>query len=194
MSDRRDGAAQLRAAAAGVVVFVAVAAAVQSFTHITGLGRTHGQIGLDPTLLALSVDGLIVAMSLVILHEARRGRRAPALAYVMLWAGIGATVAANVIFGLPYGLVGCAVSAWPAIAFVGAVHVVMNVARSWSAATDTTTAAKVAASSAEAARLAYAASAEAASPLSERALADRFGIPRTQAKKIRAELNGNAHV
>jgi hypothetical protein len=115
----------------------------------------------------------------------------------MLWAGIGATVAANVIYGIPYGLVGGAVSAWPAVAFIGAVHVVMHVARFWAPATDTTTVAQVAATSAEAARVAYAASAAAASPLSERALADRFGIPRTQAKKIRAELaplNGSSHV
>ena len=43
-------------------------------------------------LLPLSVDGLILAASLVLLHEARNDRDAPRLARFMLWLGIAATI------------------------------------------------------------------------------------------------------
>lgn len=57
-------------------------------------------------LLPLSVDGLILAASLVLLHEARNGRGAPALARLMLWLCIGATVGANIAYGAGFGLLG----------------------------------------------------------------------------------------
>jgi hypothetical protein len=52
------------------------------------------------------VDGLILAASLMPLHEARNGRDAPGLARFMLWLGIGATIGANVAYGAGYGLLG----------------------------------------------------------------------------------------
>jgi hypothetical protein len=45
--------------------------------HIYGLGRFYGQDGAAARLLPLSVDGPIMAASLVLLHEVRNGRRAP---------------------------------------------------------------------------------------------------------------------
>jgi hypothetical protein len=50
-------------------------------SHIYDLGRAHGQDGSPARLLPLSVD-LILAASLVLLHEARNGRDAPRLARV----------------------------------------------------------------------------------------------------------------
>src|SRR5215472_10528968 len=70
----------IRAATAAVVAAVAAFAAVVSYSHVFDLGRLHGQSGTAARLLPLSVDGLIVAASLVLLHEARNGRPAPALA------------------------------------------------------------------------------------------------------------------
>lgn len=49
-------------------------------------------------------------------------------------------------------------------------------------------AATVAATAKDAAKMAYAPSATATNPLSERKLADRFGIPRSRARRIRAEI------
>jgi hypothetical protein len=69
------------------------------------------------------VDGLILAASLVLLHEAHNGRDAPGLARVMLWLGIGATIGA---YGAGYGLLGALISAWPAVAFIGAVELMMQ--------------------------------------------------------------------
>jgi hypothetical protein len=65
-------------ATAAVVCAVAAFAAVVSYSHIYGLGRAHGQDGTAARLLPLSVDGLILAALLVLLHEARNGRDAPA--------------------------------------------------------------------------------------------------------------------
>ena len=93
----------LRAATAAVVTAVASFAAIVSYSHVFDLGRVHGQSGTAARLLPLSVDGLILAASLVLLHEARNGRPAPALARVMLWLGVAATLAANALYGLAWG-------------------------------------------------------------------------------------------
>jgi Protein of unknown function (DUF2637) len=63
-----------------VVLAVAAFAAVVSFSHIHDLGRAHGQSGTAARLLPLSADRLILAASLVLLHEAHNGRPVPALA------------------------------------------------------------------------------------------------------------------
>ena len=187
----------LRTGMASVVVGVAGVAAVQSFSHIYWLARTHGQEQLDSVLMPLGVDGLIVAMTLVLLEQVRQGKRAPRLAYAMLWLGILATVGANILFGIRYGIVGSIVSAWPAVAFLGAVHVMTEVAGTWQSgpATVPVWSSEQAAEGAdppldpiEAARQAYLASVEAESPLSERRLARQFGISRPKAKQIRQSL------
>jgi Protein of unknown function (DUF2637) len=125
----RDADGLIRLATAAVVTAVAVFAAVVSFAHIYDLGRANGQSGIAARLLPLSVDGLILAASLVLLHEARNQRPAPGLARWMLWLGIAATVAANVAYGLPFGVAGAIISAWPAVSFVGAVEMMMLMVR-----------------------------------------------------------------
>jgi Protein of unknown function (DUF2637) len=60
----------IRFTTAAVVCAVAAFAAVVSYSHIYGLGRAHGQDGTAARMLPLSVDGLIMAASLVLLHEA----------------------------------------------------------------------------------------------------------------------------
>ena len=119
----------IRFATAAVVCAVAAVAAVVSYSHIYGLGRAHGQDGTAARLLPLSVDGLILAASLVLLHEARNGRDAPRLARLMLWLGIAATIGANIAYGAGYGLVGALISAWPAVAFIGSVEIAMQQVR-----------------------------------------------------------------
>ena len=119
----------IRFAATAVVCAVAAFAAVVSYSHIYDLGRARGQDGTAARLLPLSVDGLILAASLVLLHEARNGRDAPGLARLMLWLGIGATIGANLAYGAGYGLLGALISAWPAVVFIGAVELVMQLVR-----------------------------------------------------------------
>ena len=119
----------IRASTAAVVTAVAAFAAVVSYSHIYDLGRAHGQSGTAARLLPLSVDGLILAASLVMLHEARNRRQAPPLARFMLALGVAATVAANMAYGSGYGTLGAVISAWPAVAFIGAVEMVMGMVR-----------------------------------------------------------------
>ena len=103
----------IRFTTAAVVSAVAAFATVVSDSHIYGLGRAHGPDGTAARLLPLSVDGLVLAASLVLLHEARNDRDAPALARFMLWLGISATIGANIAYGAGYGLLGALISAWP---------------------------------------------------------------------------------
>jgi DNA-binding transcriptional regulator YdaS (Cro superfamily) len=185
----------IRFATAAVVCAVAAFAAVVSYSHIYGLGRAHGQDGTAARLLPLSVDGLILAASLVLLHEARNGRDAPRLARLMLWLGIGATVGANIAFGAGYGLLGALISAWPAVAFIGSVEIAMQQVRRARAPRLATTGRVVPGDVEQAVRAAYAASVAAGQPLSQRAMAERFGLSRRKVSQlvtsVRAESNGH---
>ena len=124
-----DGDMVIRVLAAVVVLAVAAFAAIVSYSHIFELGSHHGQDGTAARLLPLSVDGLIAAASLVMLHAARRELRVPWLARAMLALGVAATVAANVGYGLPFGWLAAVVSAWPAVAFVGSVEMAVRFVR-----------------------------------------------------------------
>ena len=170
----------IRFATAAVVCAVAAFAAVVSYSHIYGLGRAHGQDGTAARLLPLSVDGLILAASLVLLHEARNGRDAPRLARFMLWLGIGATIGANIADGAGYGLLGALISAWPAVAFIGSVEIAMQQvrrARLPRAASSVPAVPRVPGDVEQAVRAAYAASVAAGQPLSQRAMAGGSGCP-----------------
>jgi hypothetical protein len=193
-----NGDRVIRFATAAVVCAVAAFAAVVSYSHIYRLGRAHGQDGTAARLLPLSVDGLILAASLVLLHEARNGRDAPPLARLMLWLGI-ATIGANIAYGAGYGLLGALISAWPAVAFIGSVEIAMQQvrrARVPRAATTRSAAPEAPGDVEQAVRAAYAASVAAGQPLSQRAMAERFGLSRRRVSplitSVTFESNGHA--
>ena len=180
---------------AAVVCAVAAFAAVVSYSHIYGLGRDRGQDGAAARLLPLSVDGLILAASLVLLHEARNGRDAPPLARLMLWLGIGA----NIAYGAGYGLLGALISAWPAVAFIGSVEIAMQLVRrahAPRAATSAPAVAEVPGDVEQAVRAAYAASVAAGAPLSQRAIAERFGLSRRRVSQLvtQVTVESNGHM
>ena len=124
-----DGGAAIRLTAAMSVLGVAAIAAVVSYSHIYDLAVTHNESGTAARLLPVSVDGLIVSASMTLLDAARKRLDAPPVAYLMLWLGVGATVAANIAFGLPYGRLAAIVAAWPAVSFVGSVEMALTLAR-----------------------------------------------------------------
>jgi Protein of unknown function (DUF2637) len=189
----------IRCTTAAVVCAVAAFAAVVSYSHIYGLGRAHGQDGTAARLLPLSVDGLILAASLVLLHEARNDREVPQLARFMLWLGISATIGANIAYGAGYGLLGALISAWPAVAFIGAVEIAMQQVRRARAPRATTTGPAVPGVPADverAVRAAYAASVAAGQPLSQRAMAERFGLSRRKVSQLitSVSVENNGHL
>jgi peptidoglycan/LPS O-acetylase OafA/YrhL len=85
----------IRITTALAVAAVAAVAAVISYRHAYELVSTHGETGLTARLVPFTVDGLILAASMLILDANRRGRPVPALAHWCLAAGIVATICAN---------------------------------------------------------------------------------------------------
>lgn len=200
----------IRAATAAAVLVVAAIAAVVSFVHIEHLAVTHGKAPLAAYLLPLSIDGTVAAASMVMLRAARAGLRTPWLARFMLALAVAATLLANIGYGLPFGWAGALISGWPACAFIGCAEMAIGMVRfakvASTAAAATITDPRLPASSAapatatwpsalDSAKAAYEASIRVSNPLSERALANRFGITRPHAKKVRtsAAQSANGH-
>ncbi|MFI0354495.1 DUF2637 domain-containing protein [Actinomadura sp. 9N407] len=119
----------IRWSAAVSVTVVAVIAAVISYGHAYALVIAHGETGATARALPLTVDGLIVTCSLVLLDAARCRRRAPVLAWLLLGAGIVATLGANVAHGLAHGPVGAVIAGWPALVAVGSFEMLARLIR-----------------------------------------------------------------
>lgn len=113
---------------------VAAVAAVISYRHAYELVSTHGETGLTARLMPFTVDGLILAASMLILDANRRHRPVPGLARWCLGAGILATIGANLAHGLGHGPIGALVSAWPALALAGSFELLMALIRTESQA------------------------------------------------------------
>jgi hypothetical protein len=114
----------------------------------------------------------------------------------MLWLGIGATIGANIAFDAGYGLLGALISAWPAVAFIGSVEIAMQQVRRARAPGAATIVPVVPEDMEQAVRAAYAASVAAGAPLSQRAMAERFGLSRRKVSQlvtsVSIESNGHA--
>jgi hypothetical protein len=186
------------------VALVAAFAFIVSYSHIYDLGRQHAEFGIADRLLPLSVDLLIVAATLVLWLQSRSGAELAGLERKLprgtLWGGIGATVAANIAYGLPHGWLASVISAWPGAAFVAAVElaiVAVKAGRYGLRPGESPQATPVPPDSVAAAKAAYDATLLAGNPLSRNQLTERFGITRAQADEIRepavsAALNGDS--
>jgi hypothetical protein len=124
----------IRITTALAVATVAAVAAVISYRHAYELVSTHGETGLTARLLPFTVDGLILAASMLILDANRRHQPVPPLARWCLAAGILATIGANLAHGLGHGPIGALVSAWPALALAGSFELLMTLIRTESRA------------------------------------------------------------
>jgi Protein of unknown function (DUF2637) len=127
----------IRITTAAAVATVAAVAAVISYRHAYELVSTHGETGVTARLVPFTVDGLILAASMLILDANRRHRPVPPLARWCLGAGIAATIGANLAHGLGHGPIGALVSAWPALALAGSFELLMTLIRSESRTTAT---------------------------------------------------------
>ena len=119
----------IRLTTALAVAAVAAVAAVISYRHAYELVSTHGETGLTARLMPFTVDGLVLAASMLILDASRRNQPVPALAQWCLSAGIVATTGANLAHGIGHGPIGAMVSAWPAVALAGSFEMLMTLIR-----------------------------------------------------------------
>ena len=118
-----------RYTAVAAVLAVAAVAAWVSYRHAVDVVSVHGEPGAVGRWYPVLIDGLIVAASMVILDAARHEETAPVLAWLLLWAGIAATLVVNVLAGVPSGWLGALIASWPALAFVGCYELLMMLVR-----------------------------------------------------------------
>jgi hypothetical protein len=95
------------------------------------------ETGVTARLVPFTVDGLILAASMLILDANRRHQPVPLLSHWCLGAGILATIGANLAHGLGHGPIGALVSAWPALALAGSFELLMTLIRSETRASGT---------------------------------------------------------
>lgn len=119
----------ITALAAVAVVAIAVVAAIVSYRHALTVARDHGETGATAYMTPITIDGLVVVASMVMLDAARRRQHPPVLAWCALALGIGATLAVNILYGVQHGPVGAVIAAWPAVALTIAVELLMGMIR-----------------------------------------------------------------
>jgi hypothetical protein len=105
---------KLRWAAVGTVLVLAAVAAYMSYGHLRAVAEGQGEDAA--ALFPISVDGLIVAASLVLLARRRSGLPGGVLPWAGLLLGVLATIAGNVASAEPT-TVARLVAAWPPVAF-----------------------------------------------------------------------------
>jgi Protein of unknown function (DUF2637) len=177
----------LRNLAVGALMFVALGAAIISYSHIRSMALSHGETTLDSTLLPLIVDGTVISSSLLMLRASRAGLGIPWLARAMLVASVALTVAVNVAFGWSFAAWGVLLAGWPAAAFLGNAEATIGFGHK----------AKVSgnvslnipgqpsfSNAHSAAKIAYERSVSGGNPFTAHALSTNFGISRQDAKEI----------
>ena len=124
MSARVTPGLATRVVTVAAVLLVATVAAVVSFAHMREVAARAGE-GWRAWLLPLSVDGLVVAASMVLLTRRRAGLPGGRLAWAALLGGVGASLAANIAAAEPTGTARL-VAAWPALAFAVAFELLLQ--------------------------------------------------------------------
>lgn len=113
----------VRRVTVAAVLLVALVAAVVSYAHMQEVAARSGE-DWRSYLLPLSVDGLVVAASMVLLTRHRAGVPGGWLPWCALLGAVGASLAANVAAAEPTP-VARLVAAWPAVAFAVAFELLL---------------------------------------------------------------------
>jgi len=122
ISEDRTGQADRwvsRAVGATVAGLAGIAGAI-SYSHMRQLAQEHGQAGWQAHAFPLSVEGVEIVASLVLLADRRAGRRSGRLPWAALAIGTAGNLAANVATAGP-GSVSRLIAGWPALALLIAV-------------------------------------------------------------------------
>jgi hypothetical protein len=91
-----------------------------SYSHMRQLAQDHGQAGWHAHAFPLSVDGLEIVASLVLLADRRAGRKSGWLPWAALAIGTAGSLAANVAAAGP-AVISQVIAGWPALALLIAV-------------------------------------------------------------------------
>jgi Protein of unknown function (DUF2637) len=114
-----------RTAAATVAGLTGIAGAL-SYSHMRQLAQDHGQAGWHAHAFPLSVDGIEIVASLVLLADRRAGRRSGWLPWTALAAGTAGSLAANIATAHP-DPVSRVIAGWPALALLLAVKLLAGI-------------------------------------------------------------------
>lgn len=114
-----------RTAAVTVAGLAGIAGAL-SYSHMRQLAEDHGQAGWHAHAFPLSVDGIEIVASLVLLADRRAGHRAGMLPWAALIIGTAGSLAANVATAGP-GAVSRIIAGWPAVALLIAVKLLSGI-------------------------------------------------------------------
>jgi hypothetical protein len=132
-ADASSVAAQVRPAdrwisrtAAVTVAGLAGIAGALSYSHMRQLAQDHGQAGWHAHAFPLSVDGIEIVASLVLLADRRAGRRSGWLPWTALAAGTIGSLAANIAIAHP-DAVSRVIAGWPALALLLAVKLLSSI-------------------------------------------------------------------
>lgn len=119
--------------ALAIVAVVAVAAIgfVISYSHMHDWALANGEPAWRAMLFPLSVDGSILAASLVLYADSRAGRRASLLAYFITVVGIGWSIGANIGHDWVGWLAAMLIAGWPPIAMALSVELFFKFIRRW---------------------------------------------------------------
>lgn len=120
-------------AVTGLAVFAVLAvtgiAAVISYSHMNDWALANHEPDWRARLFPLSVDGSILAASLVLYADSRAGRRADKLAYLITVSGLGWSVGANIGHTWVDPLAAKMIAGWPPIAMFLSVELLFRFAR-----------------------------------------------------------------
>jgi len=114
-----------RAAAATVAGLAGIAGAI-SYSHMRQLAAAHGDAGWHAHAFPLSVDGVKIVASLVLLAGRRAGRRSGWLPWTALAVGTAASLGANVATA-DAGTVSRIIAGWPALALLISVKLLSGI-------------------------------------------------------------------
>lgn len=102
------------------IMGVATAGVVSSYSHMYDWAIANGEPSWRAKLFPISVDGAMVAGSALIYVDTRLGLKRDWAAYLMVTAGVGWSVMANVAHGWVDPIAAKMIAGWPALV-VGAV-------------------------------------------------------------------------
>lgn len=121
-----------RAATATVAGLAGIAGAI-SYSHMRQLAAAHGDTGWHAHAFPLSVDGVEIVASLVLLADRRAGRKSVWLPWAAPAIGTAASLAANIATA-DHGMISRIIAGWPAVALLIAVKLLSGILEHRSAA------------------------------------------------------------